>query len=172
MQFFNKLDKPGQVQLENNFSYSVDYNKENTRCVAKLYQCVKDKCDDENHKFFVSVELIGVFEIVGPVTDEDKKEIHVRTYQQVFPYAEVLVKQVCAAGGMPNFMAAAPQDGPGPCGHQQEKMRQAPGPAGPALVFVFSSSPSNVAPQERQWTVMRPFPRGTRICWPQLGHLK
>ena len=98
MQFFNKLDKPGQVQLENNFSYSVDYNKENTRCVAKLYQCVKDKCDDENHKFFVSVELIGVFEIVGPVTDEDKKEIHVRTYQQVFPYAEVLVKQVCAAG--------------------------------------------------------------------------
>ena len=93
MQFFNKLDKPGQVQLENNFSYSVDYNKENTRCVAKLYQCVKDKCDDENHKFFVSVELIGVFEIVGPVTDEDKKEIHVRTYQQV-----------CAAGGMPNFM--------------------------------------------------------------------
>ena len=29
MQFFNKLDKPGQVQLENNFSYSVDYNKEN-----------------------------------------------------------------------------------------------------------------------------------------------
>ena len=104
MQFFNKLDKPGQVQLENNFSYSVDYNKENTRCVAKLYQCDKDKCDDENHKFFVSVELIGVFEIVGPVTDEDKKEIHVRTYQQVFPYAEVLVKQVCAAGGMPNFM--------------------------------------------------------------------
>ena len=93
MQFFNKLDKPGQVQLENNFSYSVDYNK-----------CVKDKCDDENHKFFVSVELIGVFEIVGPVTDEDKKEIHVRTYPQVFPYAEVLVKQVCAAGGMPNFM--------------------------------------------------------------------
>ena len=82
----------------------IYYNKENTRCVAKLYQCVKDKCDDENHKFFVSVELIGVFEIVGPVTDEDKKEIHVRTYQQVFPYAEVLVKQVCAAGGMPNFM--------------------------------------------------------------------
>ena len=57
-----------------------------------------------HHKFFVSVELFGVFEIVGPVTDEDKKEIHVRTYQQVFPYAEVLVKQVCAAGGMPNFM--------------------------------------------------------------------
>lgn len=42
--------------------------------------------------------MLGVFDIVGPVTDEDKKEIHVRTYQQVFPYAELLVKQLCAAG--------------------------------------------------------------------------
>lgn len=31
---------------------------------------------------------------------------------------------------------------------------------------------SKAAPQERQWTVIRPLPRGTRICWPQLGHLK
>jgi preprotein translocase subunit SecB len=104
LQFFNKLDKPGQVQLENNFSYSVDYNKENTGCVARLYQCVKDKSEDENHKFFVSVELLGVFQLTGPVTDEDKKDIHVQTYLQLFPYAELLVKQVCAAGGMPNFV--------------------------------------------------------------------
>ena len=25
-------------------------------------------------------------------------------YQQLFPYAEVMVKQVCAAGGMPGFV--------------------------------------------------------------------
>ena len=29
-----------------------------------------------------------------------------------------------------------------------------------------------LAPQERQVTVMVPLPRGTRSCWPQLGHLK
>jgi preprotein translocase subunit SecB len=104
MQFFNKLDTAGQVQLENNFSYSVDYNKENTRCVARLYQCVKDKSEDENHKFFVSVELLGIFELTGTVTDEDKKDIHVQTYQQMFPYAELLTKQLCAAGGMANFV--------------------------------------------------------------------
>ena len=103
MQFFNKLAQPGQVQLTNNFSYSVDYSPDNKRCVAKLYQCVKDKTEDENHKFFVSVEMIGVFDIPGPITDEDKKDIHVQTYQQLFPYAEVLVKQLCAAGGMPTF---------------------------------------------------------------------
>jgi len=104
MQFFNKLDKAGQIQLENSFSYSVDYNQDNTRCLGKFYQCVKDKSVTDDHKFFVSVELVGSFEIEGEVSDEDKREIHVRSYQQLFPYAEMLVKQLCAAGGMPNFM--------------------------------------------------------------------
>lgn len=103
LQFFNKLDKPGQVQLENNFSYSVDYAPDNRKCVAKLYQCVKDKNDDQNHKFFISLELVGLFEITGEVSDEDKKDLHVQTYQQLFPYAELLARQTCAAGGMPSF---------------------------------------------------------------------
>ena len=35
LQFFNKLDTAGQVQLENSFSFSVNYNQDNTRCMAK-----------------------------------------------------------------------------------------------------------------------------------------
>ena len=104
LQFFNKLDKPGQVPLENNFSFSVNYTADNTRCVAKLYQCVKDKTDGTDHKFFVSVDLVGVFLISGDLTEEDKKDFHVQCYNQLFPYAEMLAKQTCAAGGMPNFV--------------------------------------------------------------------
>ncbi len=104
LQFFNKLDAPGQIQLENNFSFSVNYNRDNTRCMAKLYQCVKDKTDSPDHRFFVSVELAGIFEVTGPLTDEDKRDFHVACYQQLFPYAELIAKQTCAAGGMPNFL--------------------------------------------------------------------
>lgn len=104
LQFFNKLDKPGQIQLENNFSFSVNYNQDSTRCMAKLYQCVKDKTDGPDHKFFISLELAGIFEITGYVTDEDKKDFHVRCYQQLFPYAETIARQTCASGGMPNFL--------------------------------------------------------------------
>ena len=104
LQFFNKLEKPGQVQLENSFSFSVNFTPDNTRCVAKLYQCVKDKSDDANHDFFISLEMAGVFAVDGPVTDEDKKDIHVACYQQLFPYAEVAARQTCAMGGMPNFV--------------------------------------------------------------------
>ena len=104
MQFFNKLETAGQIPLENSFSFSVNYNQDNTRCVAKLYQCVKDQTDGADHRFFVSVELAGFFEVTGPITDEDKRDFHVMCYQQLFPYGEMLVKQVCAAGGMPNFV--------------------------------------------------------------------
>ena len=104
LQFFNKLDTPGQIQLENNFSFSVNYSQDNTRCMAKLYQCVKDKTDTPDHRFFVSAEVLGMFEVSGALTDEDKRDFHVMCYQQLFPYAETMVRQVCAAGGMPNFI--------------------------------------------------------------------
>ena len=104
LQFFNKLETAGQIQLENNFSFSVNYNQDNTRCMAKLYQCVKDKTDSPDHRFFVSVELVGIFEVTGALTDEDKRDFHVMCYQQLFPYGETLVKQVCSAGGMPGFV--------------------------------------------------------------------
>ena len=103
LQFFNKLEKPGQVQLESNFSFSVNFTADNTKCIAKLYQCVKDKSEGPNHDFFISLELSGVFAVEGPVTDEDKKDIHVSCYQQLFPYAELAARQTCAMGGMPNF---------------------------------------------------------------------
>lgn len=104
LQFFNKLEQPGQVGLENNVSFSVNYTSDNTRCIAKLYQCVKDKTEGSDHKFFVSVDLMGLFFIEGELTDEDKKDFHVQCYNQLFPYAEMLAKQTCAAGGMPNFV--------------------------------------------------------------------
>jgi preprotein translocase subunit SecB len=104
LQFFNKLEKPGQVALESNFSFAVNFTADNTKCIAKLYQCVKDKSEDANHNFFISVEMTGLFQVEGPVTDEDKKDIHVSCYQQLFPYAEMVAKQTCAMGGMPNFV--------------------------------------------------------------------
>lgn len=104
LQFFNKLEAPGQIPLENSFSFSVNYNQDNSRCMAKLYQCVKDKTDGPDHRFFVSVEMAGFFEVAGPITDEDKRDFHVMCYQQLFPYAEMLTKQVCAAGGMSGFV--------------------------------------------------------------------
>ena len=37
LQFFNKLEKPGQVALENNFSFNVNFTADNT---AALPGCI------------------------------------------------------------------------------------------------------------------------------------
>ena len=97
LQFFNKLDKAGQVQLENNSNFTVKYNADSTKCVAKLYQCVKDKTDNPDHRFFASVELVGLFQVTGEVTDDDKKEFHVRCYEQLFARPAVCPTSACCA---------------------------------------------------------------------------
>ena len=103
LQYFNHLNAPGPLKLESNFNFNVEYAPDNSRCRATLYHCVKDRTDGPEHKFFISVELVGFFSVSGVPTNEDKKEFHVRCYEQLFPSADLLVRQVCAMGGMPNF---------------------------------------------------------------------
>lgn len=101
LHYNNSIDKPGQFQIENSFSFHVEYDRGNTRCVAKLYQSAREK--SENSRFFVSVDMVGVFQLEGVSTPEDKKAVHVQCYYQLFPYAQQLVSQLCAGSGMANF---------------------------------------------------------------------
>ena len=123
LQFFNKLDKAGQVQLENNSNFTVKYNADSTKCVAKLYQCVKDKTDNPDHRFFASVELVGLFQVTGEVTDDDKKEFHVRCYEQLFWYADTVVSRLCEAG-YAQLPPAAPSHDQGLCAGQAAQPEQ------------------------------------------------
>ena len=36
LQFFNKLEAPGQIQLENNFSFSENCSQDHTPCMSRL----------------------------------------------------------------------------------------------------------------------------------------
>ncbi len=59
----------------------------------------------------------------------------------------------------------------------KEKQRGMTGKDPPRRCLTLMNTGSQVvsrklAPQERQVTVILPFPFGTRSCWPQLGHLK
>ncbi len=100
--FINNLDKSGQIQLQNNFNFNVEYTANNTHCVAKLYQSARTR-DDED-KLFLSAEIIGVFKLEGVVSEAAKKEAHVQCYNQLFPYLQSAVSQLASAAGMPGFM--------------------------------------------------------------------
>ncbi len=100
--FVNALEKPGQIQLENSFNFRVDYMNNNQRCVAKLYHSAKMK--DDPDKLFVSVDIIGMFQLEGVTSEEAKREAHVQCYNQLFPYLQSVVTQMTTAGGLPGFM--------------------------------------------------------------------
>ena len=99
--FTNKLTQQGQIQLDSNFTFRVNFAKDGKRCIAHIYQSVKDKEDGE--KLFASVDVIGAFACDGIEGDEDKKQVHAQCYDQLFPYMQTTIQNLMQASGIPGF---------------------------------------------------------------------
>lgn len=105
--FVNKLEKSGQIQLQSSFNFNVNFSKDGQRCVARLYQSIKDP--DGGETIFLSAELVGAFACEGVATDEDKKQVHTQCYDQLFPYAQTTITSLMAASGIPGFQLRKPR---------------------------------------------------------------
>ena len=99
----NKLDQSGQIQLDSSFSLNVSFSNDGTRAVGRLTQTLRDK-EFVGGKFTLSVELVGIFNCSGAVTDEVKRQIHVEVYDQLFPYMQSQCATLTAASGLPGLM--------------------------------------------------------------------
>ena len=99
--FTNKLTEQGQIQLDSNFTFNVNFAKDGKRCIARIYQSVKDKNDGE--KLFASVDVVGAFSCDGISGDEDKKQVHVQCYDQLFPYVQSIMQTLMQSSGIPGF---------------------------------------------------------------------
>lgn len=100
--FTNRIDKPGQIQLESGFNFHMDYSADKQRCKATLYQSVRMK--DDPDRLFISVEIVGLFSLQGVVDDESKRDAHILCYDQLFPYLQSTVTQLANASGLPGFL--------------------------------------------------------------------
>lgn len=99
--FTNKLTQQGQIQLDSSFNFQVNFAKDCTRCIAHIYQSVKDKEGGET--LFASVDIIGAFSCEGIEGDEDKKQVHAQCYDQLFPYMQTTIQNLMHASGIPGF---------------------------------------------------------------------
>lgn len=99
--FVNKISKEGQIQLDSGFSFNVNFAPDGKRCVAKLYQSIKDKEDGE--ELFLSVDMVGAFACENVETEDDKKLVHAQCYDQLFPYIQSMVQTLMQASGIPGF---------------------------------------------------------------------
>lgn len=99
--FINKLEQSGQIKLQSGFNFNVNFANDGKRCIAHIYQSIKDP--DGGEKLFVSVDMIGAFSCQGVETDEDKKQVHAQCYDQLFPYVQSTTNSLMAASGIPGF---------------------------------------------------------------------
>lgn len=93
------IKENSNVELNNTFSFNVNYNQENTTCVAVLKQQLTHKEGAE--KFSILVEGIGQFVCEGIVSEETKKEAHVLAYNMLFPYVQNKIRDLAIDAGMP-----------------------------------------------------------------------
>ena len=108
----NKLDQPGQIQLDSSFSLNVSFSSDGSRCVCKLTQTLRDK-EHVGGKFTLSVELVGIFNCSGATNDEVKRQIHMEVYDQLFPYMQSQCATLTAASGLPGLMLRKAATDPG-----------------------------------------------------------
>ena len=91
-----------ELELESKFLFNVNYNDDNSSCIARLRQEVVSKKNTK--EFNITVEALGNFNCEGIETGDDKKRAHVHSYILVFPYVQNMIAQLANHAGLPPFM--------------------------------------------------------------------
>lgn len=91
-----------QLELESSFSFNVNYNEDNSLCVACLHQELK--CKNSPQLFSAIVECVGHFTCEGIESEEDKKQAHIQAYALLFPYVQSKIASLTKDAGGPPIM--------------------------------------------------------------------
>ena len=95
VQMVNKLPPNVKVELSNKYSYNVGYSKNNT-CSGEFKAEIFDKNSPD--RFRIEVTMKGLF-----VTEDgiSKEQLHVKTYNAIFPYVKAFVTNLTVNSGVP-----------------------------------------------------------------------
>ena len=95
VQMVNKLPPNVKVELSNKYSYNVGYSKNNT-CSGEFNAEIFDKNSPD--RFRIEVTMKGLF-----VTEDgiSKEQLHVKTYNAIFPYVKAFVTNLTVNSGVP-----------------------------------------------------------------------
>lgn len=95
VEFFNNIKANKKIELGFSYSYNVKYSNQNT-CVGEFTAKITDKTDPDEFKITVTGQGIFRFEQNAP-----KEQLHLSTYDDVFPYVRAFVSTLTANAGMP-----------------------------------------------------------------------
>lgn len=96
--FENKITGNKKIELGNKYSYNVGYSNNNT-CKGEFKAEISDKTSSE--LFNITVVMEGYFVYEG---QPSKEELHVLTYNNIFPYVKSAISTITANAGIPPVM--------------------------------------------------------------------
>ncbi len=93
--FTNQIKENKKIELGFSYSYNVKYSTNNS-CIGELTVKVTDKANPDEFALNVTANGIFTFENGTP-----KEELHVETYNEMFPYVRAFVTTITANAGIP-----------------------------------------------------------------------
>lgn len=94
----NKVQPGVQLKLKNQMKYNVNYLNDGKTCVGILEFRISD---EELNPFEVKIEMAAEF-IYG--AHDERADIHVASFDQMFPFLRQMIHTVTAYTGMPGLM--------------------------------------------------------------------
>lgn len=98
LEFENKVPNGTQLKLKNTVKYNVNYIDAENKCLGIL----EFKVADENlNPFEIKIEMVAEF----TYGDEDQKpDIHVNSFDQMFPFLRHTIANITSLSGMPSLL--------------------------------------------------------------------
>ena len=100
----NKLEventvAPGtQLKLQNQVKYNVNYIEDESRCIGTLNFRV---FDTDMQPFEIKIEAVAEFTYTA---DEEKSDIHIGSFDQLFPFVRQCVATLTSMSSMPSLI--------------------------------------------------------------------
>lgn len=96
--FENKVANGTELKLQNQFKYNVNYRDGDNKCLGILEFRVADA---DMNPFEIKIEMIAEFSYSD---DDDKADIHVESFSQMFPFLRQAINTLTSMSGMPGLL--------------------------------------------------------------------
>ncbi len=94
----NKVANGTQLKLNNQMKYNVNYVDGDSVCVGNLeFRIV----DENQNPFEIRIEMVAQF---GYEPGDDKADIHVQSFDQLFPFLRQIIHSATSFTGMPGLL--------------------------------------------------------------------
>ncbi len=96
--FENKVPSGTELKLNNQVKYNVNYKENSDICVGMLDFRVSEA---DMKPFEIRVQLVAEF-TYG--LDDDRSDIHVNSFDQIFPFLRQAISNITTLSGMPGLL--------------------------------------------------------------------